>query len=291
MSYIDNCILGHPDVGPSPSLAGQAAVKLTSSQMRRGAVTTVRALQFSQVMLSSASSPLVRRFRDLPFIRGAARARRRLLETVRIRREAHRARSAPDEFDRAFGVETRLAVGLVDLCRLIVRGGNEHEPSPPDLVRKIIASLDVKFSETVFVDYGSGAGRVVALASEFPFKRVIGVELTAALHTRAQATVAAIQRADRPRAPISLICADVTRYELPQDALVIYVYNTFGPRLMPRVVAGIAESLRLRPRPITIVALFCDRDSRPILERAPLFRPVRSERDVLILRDVLTGAA
>jgi hypothetical protein len=114
--------------------------------------------------------------------------------------------------------------------------------------------------------------------------------LTAALHTRAQATVAGIQRADRPRAPISLICADVRRYELPQDPLVIYVCNAFGPRLMPRVVARVAASLRRRPRPITIVGLLCDRDSRPILERAPLFRPVRSDRDVLVLRDVLTVA-
>ena len=101
--------------------------------------------------------------------------------------------------------------------------------------------------------------------------------------------MAAIQRADRPRAPISLICADVRRYEV--DPLVIYVYNTFGPRLMPQVVAGITASLRLRPPPITIVRLFCDRNSRPILERAPLFRPVKNDRDVFVLRDVLTVAA
>ena len=232
----------------------------------------------------------MRRLRGWPVIRGAEPRATEADRTVRIRREADRSRGAPDEFDRAFGVETRLAISLADLCRIIVRGGNEHEPSPPDLVREVIASLDVNFPETVFIDYGSGAGRVVALASEFPFKTVIGVELTAALHARAQATVAAIRRASRPRAPISLICADVTRYELPQEPLVIYMYNVFGPRLMPQVVAGIAASLRLRPRLVTIVALFCDRYSRPILERAPLFRPVRSERDILVLRDVLTVA-
>lgn len=224
-------------------------------------------------------------------IRTAARGRRTLLELVRIRREARRARTTPDDFDRSLGVQTRVAVGVADLYRVIRRGGHEHEPSPPARFREIIGSLDVRFEETVFVDYGSGAGRAVALASEFPFKAVVGVELAPALHTLAQANVAAIRATGRCRAPITLVCADATAYAPPSDPLLIYLYNPFGPRAMRRVVAGIEASLGHRPRPVTIVACFCDRDARPILEGSRVFRTTRSERDVLVLRDLVTGGA
>ena len=240
-------------------------------------------------MLSSASSPLVRRLRGMPPIRAAARGRRTLLELVRIRREARRARTTPDEFDRALGVQTRVAVGFADLYRVVRRGGHQHEPSPPVRFREVIGSLDVRFEETVFVDYGSGAGRAVALASELPFKAVVGVELAPALHALAQANAAVIRATGRCRAPIRLVCADATAYAPPPDPLVIYLYNPFAPRAMRRVVAGIEASLGRRPRPVTIVAFFCDRDARPILESSRAFRATRSERDVLVLRDRVTG--
>ena len=73
-------------------------------------------------------------------------------------------------------------------------------------------------NDTVFVDCGSGAGRAVALASAFPFKEVIGVELSPALHARAQATVAAIQAADGRWAPVRLVCGDITTYALPPES-------------------------------------------------------------------------
>ena len=217
-------------------------------------------------------------------LRAAERGRYALLERIRIRREARRARRVPDEFDRMLGVQTQVAVGLRDLVRVIWRGGHEHEPSGPAHFRQIISALDVRFPETVFVDYGSGAGRAIVLASEFPFKEVIGVELLQTLDARARATVAAIQAAGHRRAPIRLVCADVTAWELPLDPLVIYLYNPFGPRAMRRVMVAIEASLTSRPRPVTIVACFCDIHARPVLEGRPAFRTVRSDRDVLVLR-------
>lgn len=281
------CLHRHRERHPVTGSVTRLTVGAAAERVQRD--DAVHALHEPRAM-STDTSLLVRRLRGLPVVRGAARARRTVVELVRIRREARRARTRPDDFDRALGVQTRVAVGVGDLCRIILRGGHEHEPSPPARFREIVGALDVRFAETVFVDYGSGAGRAVVLASEFPFKAVVGVELSPALHARAQAAVAAT-RADARRAPISLVCGDVLEFPPPPDPLVIYLYNPFGPRAMPRVVAGIEASLHRWPRPITIVACFCDRDSRPILERSRAFRTVRSERDVLVLRDLVTSPA
>jgi SAM-dependent methyltransferase len=239
-------------------------------------------------MLDSASSPL-RRLRDLPVVREAASARYTVAEAIRIRRAARRARTSPDDFDRVWGVQTRVALGLIEFCRILGHGGHDHEPSPPARFLQIVGSLDVRFEDTVFVDCGSGAGRAVALASAFPFKEVIGVELSPALHARAQATVAAIQGADGRWAPVRLVCGDITTYALPPEPLVIYLYNPFGPRPMRRLLAGIEASLGRRPRPVTLVAFFCNHNVRPVLDASPVFRTVRRTRDVLVLRDRISA--
>ena len=60
--------------------------------------------------------------------------------------------------------------------------------------------LAPRYEGFTFVDLGSGKGRVLLLAALRPFRRVIGVEISASLHTRAQANVEALRGAIRVRA-------------------------------------------------------------------------------------------
>ena len=49
-----------------------------------------------------------------------------------------------------------------------------------------MARLDVDHSEFTFVDYGLGKGRVLMLATEYPFKRIVGVEFSESLDRTAR---------------------------------------------------------------------------------------------------------
>src|SRR5688572_3158660 len=49
-------------------------------------------------------------------------------------------------------------------------------------LRRVLKKLCVQPSQDVFLDFGSGLGRAVIVASTLPFKRVIGVEYSAHLH-------------------------------------------------------------------------------------------------------------
>src|SRR3712207_2275466 len=83
-------------------------------------------------------------------------------------------------FDRRNGVRT---AGCVSLRELGVEGrsvaeGNHYEAVDPRLFRKVVGSLKIRHEDFVFVDFGSGMGRAILLAAEFPFRKVVGVEFS-----------------------------------------------------------------------------------------------------------------
>ncbi|MGH7097851.1 MAG: hypothetical protein ACREE4_09370 [Stellaceae bacterium] len=62
------------------------------------------------------------------------------------------------------------------------RGAHPYEGTPYGTVNRILADLPADVSDYVFVDYGSGKGRVILMASRRRFREVIGVEFVEPLH-------------------------------------------------------------------------------------------------------------
>jgi predicted RNA methylase len=224
--------------------------------------------------------------RDLPWVRAAAPWVWTAAYAVRIRREARRARRVPDPFDREHGVRTRVVPGVREFWRMFLRGGLEHEPSRPDRFREIVESLDVQFETTVFADIGSGAGRVVLMASEYPFKEVVGIELSRSLHATAEQNVLAFPAARRQAGAVRLLCADATEFVLPPEPLVLYLYNPFGVTMMRRLVRNIEASLVEQYRPVTIVLAYCYKDTRRLMEQSRLLKVVSVDRGITVLRSL-----
>lgn len=50
------------------------------------------------------------------------------------------------------------------------------------VLRQILDRLPLDFEEYTFIDLGSGKGRALLIASEYPFRAVVGVELSPKLH-------------------------------------------------------------------------------------------------------------
>ena len=79
-------------------------------------------------------------------------------------------------FDRRFDVDTD---GFVTLAELGVAEAdrNDYKPAKYLSLRRILPPREVT-DEDVFIDFGSGKGRVVLQAAfSYPFRRVHGVEL------------------------------------------------------------------------------------------------------------------
>lgn len=222
--------------------------------------------------------------------RGAVtRSLRHVRDLLHLRGSHRSAQSVPDSFDQAHGVHTRIAMNLRELYEVKRRGGEEHTPTPAVVIRDCLSSLDIPFEEHVFVDFGSGAGRAVLVAAEQPFKAIVGVELSASLHRRAEANVRSYRNPAQRCHDIRLHCGDAAEFTLPEDPLVLYFYNPFRLDVMRRVLQNIERSLMEAPRAITIIHLWPRRDTRDLFEGSRLLTPADGGPDVAIFRSLARG--
>jgi hypothetical protein len=159
-------------------------------------------------------------------------------------------------FDRRLGVRTR---GYGDL---------RYEPTPAGIFHEMIARIPFEPREFVFVDLGSGKGKVLMLAASYPFRRVIGVELWRDLHLIAVANLATY--GDGGCGPIEPIQMDAADFSLPEEPLVLYFFNPFPAEVLARVLANVKESLSRAPRRVYLLFYAPVRRGTP-WDRRPVF--------------------
>src|SRR5262245_16419063 len=136
-------------------------------------------------------------------------------------------RAASSVIDRILDIGTAHKVDLAGL-RLDAPDRVSYEAGGWLDLRRILRPGDVS-SDSVFLDLGSGKGRIVLMAARYQFRRIIGVELSERLNAIARRNVAACRL--RLRCPdIELITADVLDYRIPDEVSVAYMFNPFrGP--------------------------------------------------------------
>lgn len=156
-------------------------------------------------------------------------------------------------FDRRHGTDT---LQRVDISDLRVDGPNAahgvyYQASPVVSTRKVLASLKIDYEDFVFVDFGSGKGRTLLVASEFPFKKIIGVEFGAELHECAQRNVSTYGHGKARE--VEPICMDATKFVFPNANLVLYFFNPFNEYVLGQVLDNLRGSLSEHPRQAFIV--------------------------------------
>src|SRR5208282_3142443 len=103
--------------------------------------------------------------------------------------ERRRQRYGDAEYDWEHRVNTTsAAVGWRD--RLLGVFHSTYQPTESILFHEMLDALRQQlhsdFHDFVFLDLGSGKGRTLLMASDYPFRRIVGVELLPALHQAAQ---------------------------------------------------------------------------------------------------------
>jgi SAM-dependent methyltransferase len=143
--------------------------------------------------------------------------------------------------------------------------------SQPSIIRFALARIDQP-ERTILVDLGCGMGRVLAVGSEFPFREVIGVEISATLAAMAQANVDIVSHNFPDRSPIRVVTGDAFTFPLPDAPLALFLYRPFGKEGTRRLLDHIETALPNRSKPLTIVyynpvwgAVF---DASPSLKRS-----------------------
>ena len=133
-------------------------------------------------------------------------------------------------------------------ARLLGAFHSPYQPTEPGLFREMMASLPIAFDQFTFVDIGSGKGRTLLMASEYPFRRILGVELIAELHRAAEENIRAYKSATQRCLQIEAVCADACEFAFPDGPLVVYLFNPLPEAGMKRLIANLEKSLAENPR-------------------------------------------
>jgi SAM-dependent methyltransferase len=150
---------------------------------------------------------------------------------------------------------TSAAVGWRN--RLLGVFHSPYQPTESALFHEMIEALrehaGVDFSEFVFVDLGSGKGRTLLMASDYPFLRIVGVELLPALHEIAKQNLSGYHSESQKCFSLESICGDATEFPFPEEPTVLYLFNPFPEEGMRRVIDKLERSLREHPRTVYVL--------------------------------------
>lgn len=107
--------------------------------------------------------------------------------------------------------------------------------------------------EDVFIDFGSGKGRMVYVAArQYQFKRVIGVEISERLTDIARRNIQKNLRRLRCQ-NVELVTSNVLDYEVPDEVTVVYMFNPFAGEVFANVVSKLVGSLGRSPRQLRLI--------------------------------------
>jgi SAM-dependent methyltransferase len=153
-------------------------------------------------------------------------------------------------FDRKHGINT---CGVSILPDLTIdsqnrRSGLEYEATPVRAFLRMLAGLPKDLREFVFVDFGSGKGRTLLLASHRNFKQVVGVEFAEELHQAAEANIAAYRSERQICRDVRSVLTDAVLFPIPDAPCVFYFYYPFRKEVMSKVLNNIRSSYLARPR-------------------------------------------
>ncbi len=131
--------------------------------------------------------------------------------------------------------------------------GVEYQSHHPALSRVDLNALPVRHEDYTFIDIGCGKGRVLLIASEFPFRRIVGLEFAPELSEIARRNLVRYRGGPQKCTHIEVVTGDALEYELPPEPQVLYFYSPFTPSTLDQFVERIDDSLRRSPRDLLVM--------------------------------------
>lgn len=167
-----------------------------------------------------------------------------------IKESYHRQAPINYFYEKYYNVDTSGYVFLKDLGISEFENSN-YRPIPYRHILKVLNALPLDKEQCTFLDYGCGKGRALICAAAYPFKKVIGVELSRDLLNTAQKNIDNMKHVQTKKT--ELIQCDAQQYAISDDTNVIYFFNPFVGTVLENVVKNIYSSFQKAPRKILII--------------------------------------
>jgi hypothetical protein len=170
--------------------------------------------------------------------------------------QRRRQRYGDAEFDWDYRVDT--TSGTVSWRgRLLGVFHSPYQPTEATLFHAMLSALSEQtgcdFGDFVFIDLGSGKGRTLLMASDYPFRRIVGVELLPELHRVAEENLRKYKSESQKCFALQSIGGDATEFAFPARPIVLYLFNPLPEAGLRRVIANLEQSVREHPRVVYVL--------------------------------------
>ena len=109
------------------------------------------------------------------------------------------------------------------------------------------------------------------LATAYPFKRIIGVEFSAALCQIAKDNLNIFKNKCSFNSAVDIIQVDVTAHKIGADENVFFMFDPFGEEILEQFITALKFSFKIYPRQIWII--YHNPTHRKIIDDSKIFEP------------------
>jgi hypothetical protein len=147
-------------------------------------------------------------------------------------------------FERFEAFPTSKGVRAVDLDfdDALRRHSVEYLAAPRLLVHKAIRLIPHSLNDLTFIDIGSGLGRPLLVAAEYPFKAAVGYELSPSLHRGAVANLEQTLEAAGMLCSVESVNANALEANWPEGSRAFFLFNPFDREFMERFLHRICTT-------------------------------------------------
>ena len=168
------------------------------------------------------------------------------------------APESDSEFDAQHGTDTAgsvepgdLGIGNAESRKLAIR----YLPSPWRVTSWMLERIGVDPREYSLIDLGCGKGRVLLVAAQQPFHKIVGVEISTDLAAIARRNIARFRPSSEQVRAIAVENIDVRKFTMPPGNLLIHMYHPFDPAISAAVFARLAAIQDLPQRRVVVAYL------------------------------------
>ncbi len=166
--------------------------------------------------------------------------------------------ATPHPFDMAYGVDTGGLVWGEALERPATRDAafwaTGYYGISPSAFTAALERLQLDWAQFTFVDVGCGKGRALLLALRFPFRQVLGIELSPALVAVAQRNLRSFGAPWRQSdVPAEAVAGDATVFPVPAGPVMFFLYHPFAAPVMKRFLAHLVDAAHAEQREVYVL--------------------------------------
>lgn len=174
-------------------------------------------------------------------------------------------------YDWKYGTDTNRRVEMSTLPIESTNRGNakRYGATKAQPFMKLMRRLEIP-SNSVFVDIGSGKGKVLLMAAQCGFERIIGIDFSPELCAIARVNIAAFQKRHLLHSAIEIVECDAISYRFSPEENVFFIFDPFNGKVLKQVLERLRISLKEALRKVWFI--YHSPEHHNVIEKSRLFQ-------------------